>query len=104
MSKAPTVYSVSIEQLETDYGASRFWESFAWFVVQWQQPGIRQAHFDYKVQGIHLPFIFVSTYHRIKFQQASANGDGEPVADVIHVQPACVVTCQCNASPKTING
>ena len=104
MSKAPTVYSVSIEKLETDYGALRFRETFARFVVQWQQPGIRQAHLDYKVQGIHLPFISVSTYHRIKFLQASANGDQESVADIIHVQPAHVVTQRRNASPKTING
>ena len=56
------------------------------------------------MQGIHLPFISVSTYHHIKFLQASTNGDQEPVANIIHVQPTHVVTCQCNASPKTING
>ena len=40
IAKAPTAYSVSIEQLKTDYGTSRFREAFAWFVVQWQQPEI----------------------------------------------------------------
>ena len=104
MSKEPTVYSVSIEKLETDYGASRFQETFARFVVQWQQPGIQPAHLDYEVQGIHLPFMSVSTYHHIKFLQASANGDQESVADIIHIQPARVVTPQRNASPKTVNG
>ena len=104
MSKELTVYSVSIEKLETDYGASRFQETFTWFVVQWQQPGIRPARLDYEVQGIYLPFISVSTYHHIMFLQASANVDWESVADIIHIQPACIVTPQCNASPKTVNG
>ena len=104
MSKEPTVYSVSIKKLETDYGMSRFQETFAQFVVQWQQPQVWPARLDYKVQGIHLPFISVSTYHRIKFLQASANGDRESVADIIHIQPAHIVTRQRNASPKTVNG
>jgi hypothetical protein len=104
MSKEPTVYSVSIEKLETYYGTSRFQETFARFVVQWQQPRVRPAHLDYEVQGIHLPFISVSTYHRIKFLQASANGDWESVVDIIHIQPVRIVTRQCNASPKTVNG
>lgn len=104
MSKDPTVYSVSIEKLETDYGASRFQETFARFIVQWQQLGIWPTHLDYEMQGIHLPFISISTYHRIKFLQASANGDQESIADIIHIQPVHVVACRCNTPPKTING
>ena len=104
MSKDPTVYSVSIEKLETDYGASRFRETFAQFIVQWQQPGIRPTCLDYEMQGIHLPFISISTYHHIKFLQASANGDQESIADIIHIQPAHIVACRCNTPPKTING
>ena len=104
MTKRPSARSVSIEQLETNYGASQFREAFARFVVQWQRPTIRQAHLNYEVQGVHLPFISVSTYHRIKFLQAGANGDQESVADIIHIQPARVVSRHHNASPKTING
>ena len=67
MAKRPTACSVSIENLEIDYGASQFCEAFMRFVIQWQQLGIRQAHLDYEIQGVHLPFISVSTYHQIKF-------------------------------------
>ena len=63
MAKAPMVSTVSIKKLETDNGVSRFQEAFTQFVVQWQQPGIQQAHLDYEVQGVHLPFMSVSTYH-----------------------------------------
>ena len=90
MAKRPTAHSVSIEKLETDYGASQFHEAFLRFVIQWQRPGIRRAHLEYEIRGAHLPFIFVSTYHRIKFLQASDNGDCESIADVIHIQPACI--------------
>ena len=90
MAKRPTTGSVSIEKLETDYGASRFHEAFARFVIQWQRAGIRQAHLDYEVQGVHLPFTSISMYHRIKFLQASDNGDCESIADVIHIQLACI--------------
>ena len=103
MAKAPTVSTVSIKKLKTDYGVSRFQEAFAQFVVQWQQPGIQQPHLDYEVQGVHLPFMSVSTYHCVKFLQASANGDQESVADIIHIQPSCVVTCRGNALLKTID-
>ena len=90
MAKRPTTGSVSIEKLEMDYSALGFCEAFARFMIQWQRPGIRQAHLDYEVQGVHLPFTSISTYHRIKFLQASDNGDHESIADIIHVQPACI--------------
>ena len=90
MAKWPTARSVSIKKLEMDYGASQFHEAFAQFVIQWQQPGIRQVHLDYEIQGVHLPFISISTYHQIKFLQASDNGDCESIADIIHTQPACI--------------
>lgn len=104
MAKRPSARSVSIEQLEMDYGASQFCDAFARFVIQWQRPTIRLAHLNYEVQGVHLPFASVSTYHRIKFLQASANGDHESVADIIHIQPSHVVRRRRNASPKTVAG
>ncbi|KAF8715292.1 hypothetical protein AX14_012641 [Amanita brunnescens Koide BX004] len=103
MTKRPSARSVSIEQLEADYGVSQFRDAFARFVIQWRQPTIRQAHLNYEVQGIHLPFVSVSTYHRIKFQQASANGDRESVADIIHAQPAAI-NAHHNLSLKAIHG
>ena len=103
MAKRPTTGSVSIKKLETDYSALRFHEAFARFVIQWQRPGIRQAHLDYEVQGVHLPFTSVSMYHQIKFLQASNNGDHESIADAIHIQPACI-DAHCKPLLTSIHG
>ena len=101
MTRKPTVQSVSIETLETNYGASSFREAFARFIIQWQIPGIRQAHLNREAQGIHLPFTSVSTYHRIKFQDADV--DTPSIVDAIHVQPEHYVTRRCGP-PKTVPG
>ena len=101
MTRRPTIQSVTIENLETDYGASSFREAFAQFIIQWHIPGIRQAHLNHEVQGFHLPFISVSTYHRIKFQDADANPP--LIVDAIHVQPQCYIT-RHYGQPKTVPG
>ena len=55
------------------------------------------------MQGFHLPFISVSTYHQIKFWEASTNGDRELVADVVHIQPVHP-NAHRNPSLKAIHG
>ena len=102
MSKRPSAYGISIKELESDYGASSFREAFARFVVQWQIPGIRQAQLSREAQGVHLPFISVSTYHRIKFRPADEHSAG-PSVDVVVAQPARHVTCR-SGLPKATHG
>ena len=77
------MHTVSIKSLVSDYGASYFHDAFAQYVVGWQRPHLNWPQIECESLNIHIPFVNVSVYHRIKFTVA---GEDETV-DSIHVQP-----------------
>lgn len=84
MPKHPSVPSVPIEHLVSKYGAKFFRAAFARFVVLWRNPQITRARLEWDILDVHIPFINVSVYHRIRFRDKFR--DVETV-DSIHVQP-----------------
>ena len=63
----PSVQSVSVEDLISNYGATFFHAAFARFVVLWQNPQITRAHLEQDILDVHIPFTRASVYHRIRF-------------------------------------
>ena len=84
MAKHPAIQSVPIEQLVLKYGAKFFRGAFARFVILWQNPQITRARLERDILDVHIPFINVSVYHRIRFRDKLL--DVETV-DSIHAQP-----------------
>ena len=67
MTRFPSIQSVSIENLVSNYGATFFRAAFARFVVLWQNPQITRAHLEQDILDVHIPFTRASVYHRIQF-------------------------------------
>jgi hypothetical protein len=77
------MHGVSIDTLVSDYGASYFRDAFARYAVGLRSPHLNRLQIERESLNIHIPFVNVSVYHRIKFTNA---GEDETV-DSIHVQP-----------------
>lgn len=84
MAKHPTVLSVPVDQLESKYGAAFFRDAFARFVILWRNPQTTRARLEQDILDVHIPFINVSVYHRIRFRDKFSN---ETTVDAIHAQP-----------------
>jgi hypothetical protein len=83
MTRRPSAHAVSIDRLVADYGATYFRDALARFVVQWNNPGLPPPAVERESVNVQIPFVNVSTYHRIKYVE-----DGEATTvDSIHVQP-----------------
>lgn len=67
MAKHPAIQSVPIEQLVLKYGTKFFRSAFARFVILWRNPQITRARLERDILDVHIPFINVSVYHRIRF-------------------------------------
>jgi hypothetical protein len=83
MARNPTVCAVTIDELASNYGATFFRDAFARYVVGWLNPGFNRSRVKRESLNLNIPFVNVSTYHRVKFVNA---GDNE-IVDALHVQP-----------------
>jgi hypothetical protein len=83
MTCRPSVRAVSIDMLVTDYGATYFRDALARFVVEWQDPGLSPLAIERASVNIGIPFVNVSTYHRIKYTEEPEAA----IVDSIHIQP-----------------
>ncbi|KAF8326774.1 hypothetical protein F5887DRAFT_899535 [Amanita rubescens] len=86
LTRHPSARHVSIEDLETLYGATNFRNTFARFVIQKRYPAVRPAQLEREAPCIHLPFTTVSVFHRIKYRQVDQEQESS-IADAIHIQP-----------------
>lgn len=84
MTKHPSARGVSVGMLNSNYGAAYFRDAVARFTAQWRNPQLNRTQIERAAVNINLPFVHVSTYHRIKFTL----GDDNTVIDAIHVQPS----------------
>ena len=84
MTKFPTIQSVSITDVISNYGAQFFYGAFARFVVLWRNGPMTRAHLEQQILDVHIPFINISVYHHIWYKDR--NTDLSSV-DSIHIQP-----------------
>ncbi|KAJ7707896.1 hypothetical protein B0H16DRAFT_1746444 [Mycena metata] len=90
MTKHPTLKSVRISRLVSDYGATLFRDALARYVVHLNNPELSVLQVEQMSQDLSFPFNSVPVYHRIKFtthDPYSAPGLPDSVVDSIHVQP-----------------
>ena len=84
MAKHPAVRSVPVDELVSKYGATFFRAAFARFVVLSRNSQTTRMRLELDILDVHIPFVNVSVYHRIRFLDKLL--DAETV-DSIHVQP-----------------
>ena len=84
MTRFPSVQSVSIEHLVSNYGATFFRAAFARFVVLWRNPQITCTHLEQDILDVHIPFTRASVYHRIRFIDDNL---GKTTVDSIRIRP-----------------
>ncbi|KAJ7501623.1 hypothetical protein B0H11DRAFT_1908057 [Mycena galericulata] len=90
MTKHPTLKSVRLGRLLTDYGAAFFRDALARFVVHLNNPQLSPLQIEAKSQDLAFAFNSVPVFHRIKFTTQdpyTVRGPEESVVDSIHVQP-----------------
>ena len=84
MTKFPTIQSVSITDVVSNYGAQFFYGAFSRFVVLWRHGPMTRAHLEQRILDLHILFVNMSVYHHIWYKDR--NSDLSSV-DSIHIQP-----------------
>jgi hypothetical protein len=86
IAKHPSVNSVSLDSLVTDYGATYIRDALARFVVATNHPDWTVRQVEEAALDTFLPFRTLPVYHKVKFV---GKLEGKPVVvDSIHAQPA----------------
>ncbi|KAJ3713720.1 hypothetical protein DFJ43DRAFT_1134924 [Lentinula guzmanii] len=88
LTKNPSIYRVSVENVIQHYGATFFKAALARYVVQLTQPHLTGPRLDDEASGMFLGVSHVSVYHRIKYLQHDFFTGVSSTADSIHIRPA----------------
>jgi hypothetical protein len=94
MTKHPTLKSVRLGRLVTDYGAQFFCDALARFITKFNNPLFTSRQIESESAHITFAFHAVPVFHRIKFTTQdpyTALGPLDSVVDSIHVQPRKVL-------------
>ncbi len=83
MAKEPSQYSVPLDLIVNNYGATYLRDALARFIVQMNSPYLTQAQVEQRSLYTFLPFLALPVFHRIKFRD-----ENNVIIDAIHVQPA----------------
>jgi hypothetical protein len=84
MTKHPTVKSLRIERIISDYGATYFHEAFARFVVTTSFPALSLNQIERRASGVLLPTRSFPVFHTIKFVDPITGS----TLDAAHAKPA----------------
>ena len=92
MAKHPSIRAVTLDSIETDYGATYFHAALARYIAITCNPHfIRRAQVEQAATDIRFYFSKLPVYHKIKFcatsSESIANG-GSKTLDSIHARPA----------------
>ncbi|KAF9529836.1 hypothetical protein CPB83DRAFT_924972 [Crepidotus variabilis] len=88
LTKHPTLRSVHIDSLITDYGATHFRNALARYTVLTNNPNISRANLERALWGVRIPFVRVPVWHRLKFLRTDPATGVSSTSDAIHVRPA----------------
>jgi hypothetical protein len=87
MPKHPSVHSVTLNTIITEYGATYTRKAIAYFITKGNHPDWTQCQIEDVVVNTFLPFhAVVSVFHKMKF--VSQQSRDSVVVDTIHAQPA----------------
>jgi len=90
MTKHPSVKSVPLARLATDYGARFFVDALARYTVEYCRPTLTRAQVEYQSATVIFPFRTVPVYHKAKFWLGDAQNHrlSSNEYDVVHATPA----------------
>jgi len=89
MSVRPSIYGVSLEEIEVRYGATDFKGALARFVIHRQHPEYTRRQVDNVAAGFYIPFHKLSVFCHIKFishDPFSVDPSSDIVVDSIHCE------------------
>ncbi len=87
MSKYPSVRSVSLETLETEYGAEHFRVALRRYVVISNSPHLTTVQVERGLWDVHFPFRHLPVWHRIKYLRTELYTGLTQTVDSIHTYP-----------------
>ena len=88
LSKHPSVRSVPLDRIVSDYGAIFFELALKRYISLSNNPGFATARqLDKSLWEVHPPFTKLPVWHRVKFLQTDAFTGETSTADSIHVTP-----------------
>ena len=87
MTSAPSVRNISLDALETEYGAQHFRTALRCYVLLSTSPHLTTAQLERGLWDIHLPFRHLPVWHRIKYLRTEFYTDLTQTVDSIHAYP-----------------
>jgi hypothetical protein len=87
MAAAPSVPKVSLDALETEYGAQHFHTALRRYVLLANSPHLTTAQVECGLWDIHLPFRTLPVWHRIKYLRTDIFTGLTQTVDSIHAYP-----------------
>ncbi|KAI0038880.1 hypothetical protein FA95DRAFT_1504949 [Auriscalpium vulgare] len=89
LTRAPSVKAVSFANVSARYGAERFDNAMARYILEWNNPTWSAARVKRIAETYALPFRSVAAFHKVKFWHPDAQGrdDVPQTLDAIHARP-----------------
>ena len=87
VSKHPSVRKVSLETIESEYGAKHFRAALRRYVILSNSPHLTTAQVERSLWDVHFPFRHLPVWHRIKFLRTEIYTGRTHTVDSIHAYP-----------------
>ncbi|KAN0140650.1 hypothetical protein V8E53_001477 [Lactarius tabidus] len=87
ISKFPSIQSLSLETIETEYGAEHFRTALRCYVVRSNSPDLTTAQVEHSLWDVNLPFQHLPVWHRIKYLRTEIYTGQTQTVDSIHAYP-----------------
>lgn len=88
MAKHPSIHSVSLDSIETNYGTVYFCIALKRFIGTKLYPNITCTQLKQRIADIWIPFHKLAVWHKIKYQRTDQYTGVMSTADAIHIHPA----------------
>ena len=87
VARTPSVSKVSLEALETNYGAQHFRTALRRYVLLSNSPDLTAAQLERGLWDIHFPFRHLPVWHRIKYLRMELYTGRTQTVDSVHAYP-----------------
>ena len=88
MASGPSVQKVSLDALETDYGASHFRAALRRYVLLSRSPHLTTTQVEHGLWDIHFPFRHLPVWHKAKYRRTEFYTGQIQTVDSIHAYPS----------------
>ena len=83
----PTVWAVTLDNLEINYRATHFWTALQRYITLINHPNMNRAELEHQLSNVQIPFMCLPVWHRIKFLCKDPVTNKKSTADSIHCWP-----------------